>query len=191
MSASKMDREPAVEKGPEKTGVRDETAALLLRGVERLAEIQKQYLDIAVQHNAEVVEVAQKAAEKLPGKPFFPMLDLTNSAVNRTAEIQKTTIDFFVEQTRVWTNLFKDRNSTAKESAESTANVAKQALEQSFAVQKKTMENTAAQAKAWVDATRREFGLTGAQAEALTDTFQRGVESVVEAQKEVLDLVTH
>ncbi len=88
-------------------------------------------------------------------------------------------------------DMFKDRTSAASKSNESTSSMAKQALERSFAVQKKALEHTAAQTKAVMDATRRQFGLTGTQAETLTDTFQRSINTVVDAQKELLDLVTH
>jgi hypothetical protein len=144
-----------------------------------------------VQHTEESVEILKKAADKGPGTPRLPMLEVTNGAVKGYADTQKAAIDFVVEQGRVWTDMFKDPATTVKKSTESTSTIAKETMERSFAVQKKALEHAAAQTKAVVDATRRQFGLTGTQGDVLTDTFQRGVDTVVDAQKELLDLVAH
>jgi len=184
-------REPVVESAAERHDFRDNFATLFLRGMERVAEIQKQAIDLAVQQNAEMFDVLKKVAEKVPGAPSMPMFDLATGAVSRYADTQKSAIDFAVEQSEVWTGVFKDRAGSAKTSTESTANIAKQTMERSFAVQKKALQNTAAQAREVVDAAKHQFGLSGTQANAMTDSFQRGVDSIVEAQKELLDLVTH
>jgi hypothetical protein len=175
----------------EKAELRDELATVFLHGIERMAQIQKQGIDLAVQQNTELVDMLKKAADKMPGAPRLPMLDLAAGAVTRYAETQKSVIDYFVEQSQIWNDAFKDRIGIANNATQSVTNVAKQAVERSFAVQKKALENTAAQTKAIVDAAKNQFGFTGKQAEAMTDTFQRGVDTLVEAQKELLNLVTH
>jgi hypothetical protein len=190
-AATKTNREPAPEERAEKTTARDEIAVFFLRGLERSAEIQKQCIDLAVQQNNELFEVWKKAAEKTPGVPQLPMLDVSISAVNRYADIQKSAIDFVVEQSQIWTDALKERASYANKSAESIANVAKQTMESSFAVQKKALGHTAAQTRAVVDAARRQFGIKGPHIDSMTDTFQRGMDTVLEAQKELLDIVTH
>ena len=190
-AAAKLNRDPTVENDGVKPHFRDETTDLFLRGMERIAEVQKQIIDVAVQHTTETVEIMKKATERVPGMPRVPMLEVTGGAMSRYADTQKAAIDFLVEQSRVWMDMFKDRTSAASKSTESTTNMAKQTLERSFAVQKKALEHTAAHTKAVVDATRRQFGLTGTQADTLTDTFQRGIDTVVDAKKELLDLVTH
>ena len=187
----KANREPVVEDTAEKAEIRDTLAAIFLRGMERIAEIQKQSIDLAVQQNAELVDVFKKTAEKMPGVPRLPLLDATAGAVGRYADTQKAVINFMLEQTHVWTDAFKDRAGLANKSAESTTNVAKQTVERSFAVQKKALEHSAAQTKEVLDAAKQQFGLTGVQTDVMTDTFQRGVNTIVEAQKELLNLVTH
>lgn len=189
--AAKTNRESVMDDVTEKAGFRDETATLFLRGVERVAEVQKQFIDLAVQHNKEMVEILKKAAAKMPGAPRIPMLDLAQGAVNRYADIQKSAVDFIVDQNRIWTDAFKDRTGTVKKTGESATHAVKQAMESSFAVQKKALEHTAAHTKAVVDAARNQFGFSGTQADAMTDTFRRGVDTIVEAQKELLNIVTH
>jgi hypothetical protein len=190
-AAAKMNRNPVPPDGADRDEIRDDFAALFLRGLERIAEAQKQCLDFAVQHNREMMETFKKAAEKMPAVPRLPMLSAAQGAMNRYADIQKSAIDLVVEESRIWTDAFRDRTSTVKKAADSTSNVARKTVERSFAVQKKALEQGAAQTKAYVEAARHQFGFTGAQADAMTDNFQRGVDTIVEAQKELLDLVTH
>ena len=180
-----------MEERQDDTEFRNQGVDLFLHGMERIAEMQKQWIDVALQHNAETVEFFQKASSKVPGLPRLPVLDLASGAMKGYADTQKATIDFAVEQGRVWSNSLKDRAATVRKSTESTTNVAKETIERSFQVQKKALEHTAAQTKALVDATRRQFGITGSQADALAETFERSVDTVVDAQKELLDLVTH
>jgi len=190
-AAAKMNREPIPPDAAEKVEIRDDFGALFLRGLERIAEVQKQCLDLAVQHNTEWMATFKKAGEKVPTAPRLPFLEVAQGAMNRYADIQKSAIDLFVEESRIWTDAFRDRTTTVKKAVDSTTNVAKQTMERSFAVQKKAFEHGAAQTKAYVEAANHQFGLTGAQADAMTDNFQRGVDTIVEAQKELLDLVTH
>jgi hypothetical protein len=179
-----------VEDAAERSEIQDNFATIFLRGVERVSEIQKQAIDLAVQQNAELVDIWKKAAKKMPGGSRLPMLDLATGAMSRYAETQKSAIDFVVEQSHIWTDAFKDR-ATVKKSNDSTVNIARQTMERSFAVHKKALEHTAAQTKEMVDAAKDQFGFTGTQADAMSDTFQKGVDTIVEAQKELLDLVTH
>jgi hypothetical protein len=187
----KVSREPAGDEAAEKPEFVEKVSAVVLHGMARIAEIQKQYIDLAMQQNAEIVDILKKTADNMPGAPRLPMLDLATGAVSRFAETQKSVIDYFVEQSRVWTDGLKDHAGAGKSAADSVTNVAKQAVERTFAVQKKALENTAAQTKAVMDAAKHQFGFSGKQADAMTDTFQRGFDTIVEAQKELLDLVIH
>lgn len=187
----RVNREPVVEDAGIKPEIRDSFATLFLRGIERMAEIQKQAIDFAVQQNTEMADVLKKVAEKTPGAPRLPLLDLATGAVTCYADTQKAAIDLVVEQSQVWTDTFKDRARVDKKATDAATNVAKQTVEHSFAVHKKALEHTAAQTKAVVDAAKHQFGFNGAQADAMSESFQKGVDTIVEAQKELLDLVTH
>lgn len=188
--AGRTNRESVMDEATERVDFRDEMSALYLRGLERIAEAQKQFIDVAVQHNKETGELLKKSASKFPGAPRIPMLDLAYSAVNRFADVQKHAVDFIVDQNRIWIDAVKDRTTAAKKTGESATHAVKQVMESSFAVQKKALEHTAAHTKAVVDATRNQLGFSGTQADAMTDTFRRGVDTIVEAQKELLNMVT-
>lgn len=164
-------------------------AGALLKGVERIAEVQKQAINVAVQQNNEMAAIFKKASEKLPVAPRLAFLDLAVGAFGRYAETQKQAIDFVVEQSRVWTDLVKDRSKLVKELSDSNSKTVKQTIENSLAVNKRTVENAATDAKATVDAVREQFGLGGAQVISMTDTLKKGIDTVVDAQKEVMELV--
>ena len=186
----KMNREP-VEETPEIKQIRNDFASLFLHGIERVADFQKKAIDLAVQQNAEIVDVFKQNAEKLPGFQRLPLLDVMSDAFAQYADTQKSAIDLVVEQSQVWTDVFKDRAKMAGQSVKTVTNLTKQAMERSAAVQKKALECTAANAKATVNAARQQFGFSGSAADAVTETFQNSVDTIVDAQKELLDLVTH
>lgn len=175
---------------PFKEEFRNSLASLYLKGVERVAEVQKKSIDIALQQNAELFDVWKKFADKLPGSPQLTMLDLAASAFERYADTQKYAIDFTVEQARAWTDLAKERTTATHKSTDKVVNLAHQAMEHTVAAQKKALEHTAAQTKAVIETTKKQFGAAGMPADAIADTFVRGVDTMVEAQKEILDLVT-
>ena len=189
--SGRTNRESVIDEAAERVDFRNELSALYLRGLERMAEVQKQFIDLAVQQNKETGELLKKSASKLPGAPRIPMLELAYSAVSRYADVQKHAVDFIVDQNRIWIDAMKDRTAAARKTGESATQAVKQAMESSFAVQKKALEHTAAHTKAVVDAARNQMGFSGTQADAMTDTFRRGVDTIVEAQKELLNIVTH
>ena len=163
-------------------------AGVFLKSVERLAELQKQSIDVAVQQSAEMTDVMKKMAEKMPGALRPAIFDMATGNVARYADTQKSAINFVVEQSKMWTDTLKDRSQTAKDFSESNSKTVKQTLERSFVVNKKVLENTAAGAKAMLDAAKEQFGLRGTQAEAMADSFIKGIDTAVDAQKKVMDI---
>lgn len=164
-------------------------AGTWLKGVERVAEIQKQALSLAVQQNTEMAAMVKKAAEKLPMAPRLAFLDLAVGTFGRYAEAQKQAIDFAVEQSRLWTDLFKDRSRLGKDVTEANNKAVKQSIENTLGVNKKGLDTAAAEAKATVDAVKEQFGLGGPQVVNMSDTFKKGIDAVVDAQKELMELV--
>jgi chorismate mutase len=164
---------------------------LYSRGIDRIADIQKRSIDIAVQQNAEMIDTWKKLVQKLPGGARLPLLDVTATMFERFADAQKHAIDLAVEQSRSVIESVKDRATVANKATEAAIHVTNQAVERSVAAQKKVVETTVAQTKAVLEATRQQMGAAGMPADTAVSSFQRGVDSFVEAQKEMLDLVAH
>jgi len=161
------------------------------RGVDRLAEIQKKCIDLATQHEIEGIEMWKAMAQKMPGAPRLPMLDLLANTMERIAETQKYAIDLVVEQNRMLTDLAKEGVANVDTTKGNATNLMQQAVERSVATHKKFLDHSATQTKAAFETTRQQFGFTGGRADAVADSFQRGVDTIIEAQKDLLDVVTH
>src|SRR4051794_11833794 len=63
-AAAKINREPIIDEVQDNGGLREDATVLILRGMERIAELQKLCIDTAVQHSTDTVAVMKKAAEK-------------------------------------------------------------------------------------------------------------------------------
>ena len=169
--------------------VRNNFVTLFTRGIDRLADMQKRSIDIAVQQNVEVIDTYKKLVLKVPGVPRWPMLDVATTVLERFADTQKHAIDLAVEQSHAMIDAVKDRASVANKATEAAVNLTNQAVERSVAAHKKVVETTVAQTKAVLEATRQQMGAAGVPADAAVNSFQKGVDTFVEAQREMLDLV--
>ncbi|MGD0366263.1 MAG: hypothetical protein ABSA94_02310 [Acidobacteriaceae bacterium] len=187
-TTQRVHRDPAAPEPPAKIDVGESVASLFTTGVGRIAEIQKKTIEMAAQHNAEAVELCRNAVQKLPGAPGLFMLDLQSTGFDHYAEIQKVAIDFFVEQSRAFADLLKVRTATAEKVIEDADSFAKKSVERAVAMQKKALEHSAAQAKTVFESSNRQFGVEGSPVGAAADSIQRGVDAIVDAQKELLDM---
>jgi len=164
----------------------DTMTELYTNGIERLAEMQKKGLEIAVKHNAEVVGAWKKFTLPVPG---VLMLDLATTSFERFAETQKGAIDLMVEQTHTFAKVVKERKVKATDTMKEGKERAKEAIEHSVAAQKTALDYTAKQAKAAFETAKQQLGYTGTPAGAAAESMERGMDIVLEAQKELLDLV--
>lgn len=153
-------------------------------GIHRLAEIQRKGLEIAVEHNAEVGKTWKQFT---PAAPTVLMLDLAATALERFADTQKSAIDLMVQQTDTFAKIVRERKATASDSIKDGKARAKEVIEHSIAAQKTALDYTAKQAKTAFETAKQQLGYAGTPAGVAADSVQRGVEVVVEAQKELLD----
>ena len=155
-------------------------------GVDRLAEAQKKSIDLATEHNAEMVKTWKKVAAGAPG--LF-MLDLATTAFDRFAETHKAMIDLVVEQNHTLTGLVKERKVQAGKVIDDNVARAQEAIDQSVAAQKTVLDYTTKHTKAAFESAKKQFGYAGTPAGAAADSVQRGIEVVVDAQKELLEVL--
>ena len=159
---------------------------LYTNGIERLAEMQKKGLEIAVKHNAEVVGTWKKFTLPVPG---VLMLDLATTAFERFAETQKGAIDLMVDQTHTFAKVVKERKVKATDTMKEGKERAKEAIEHSVAAQKTALDYTAKQAKAAFETAKQQLGYAGTPVGTAAESMERGMDIVLEAQKDLLDLV--
>jgi hypothetical protein len=179
-------RGPVTDAAGERLDVIESMTQLYAGGIERLAEIQKKGLEIAVTHNAEVVNTLKKQMLPMPGAL---MLDLATTAFEHFADTQKGAINLVVEQTQALASVVKERKMKATDTIEEGKKRAKEAIEHTVAAQKTALDYTAKQAKAAFEAAKQQLGYPGTPAGAAADSMQRGMEVVVEAHKDLLDVL--
>ena len=179
-------KEPVTAAEAVKVDAIDSITELYTAGIERLAEVQKKGLEIAVKHNAEVAGAWKKFTLPMPG---FLMLDLATTGFERFAETQKGAIELMVEQTHTFSKLVKERKFKATETMEQGKKSAKEAIEHSVAAQKTALDYTAKQTKAAFETAKQQLGYAGTPVGTAAESMERGMDIVLEAQKDLLDLV--
>jgi hypothetical protein len=172
----------------EKTEVVETIATLYTNGVERLAEVQKMGIDLAVKHNAELLDAWKKIAQAFPAAPGMAMLDLASNAFDRYATTQKGAIDLVLEQSHALASLVKERAASTASATAGAGAIVRQTVEKAVAAQKSALDHSVAQTKVAFETAKQQFGMSGTPAEAGAESFQRGVGGLVEAQKELLDM---
>ncbi len=164
----------------------DAAFQLYTSGVERLAEVQKKAINTAIEHNAEVMKVWKK--QSLAAPALF-LVDLAATTFDRFADTQKGAIDLIVEQTHTLNGLVKERKVNAARTIEEGVVRAQEAINQSVAAQKTALDYTSKHTKTVFEAAKQQYGYAGTPVGAAADSVQRGVEVVIEAQKELLDVL--
>jgi hypothetical protein len=189
-AAARIPREPVAPETPEKNEFAESMTKLFTSGVGRLAEVQKKTLDIATQQNAEAVDFWKKTVKKMPGAPGLFLFELAGSGFERYVEIQKGLVDLMAEQSRAVAEWMKERTTVTNKVGEVAVKFAQQTVERTVATHKKNIDHAAAQTNAVFDTARKQFGLEGSPVESATDSIQRGVNAMMEAQKDLLEVAT-
>jgi len=165
--------------------VTDVFTPLYLNSINAVAELQKSSLDLVAEQTNEWIGAWKKAFGYLPVNPPAFFFDLAGQAVQTYVETQKSAINLIVEQTEAVTEIAKDRaDAYGKITATATA-VFQTAVTRSVEAQKKVLEFAAAQNKAVCEATKKQVG--NGPATVIVDTFERGADTVIAAQKSVLE----
>lgn len=188
MSANpRVPRDAAAEESAKNAELRDNFSAHYSKGVERMAEIQKRSIDLAMQHNKETIELWKQVMEKMPWAPRLNMFDQATGTLERFADNQKIAVDLMVEQARAFVDMAKERTTVARTSTEAVLNFAQQTFDRSVTAQKKAAKTTVSETRSAYENAREHFGFPG---NAVADSIQHGVDAMVEAQKELLETVS-
>lgn len=189
MSATpRVPRETAAPETAKKLDYGEQIGQWFTSGVGRIAEVQKKSIEVAAQQSAEAIALWKKTVEKTPGAPGVFMLDLMASGFERLAETQKGAIDLMVEQSKAAAEVVKERAATAAKTGESAVHFAQETVDRAAATHRKALDHAAAQTKAIFDTAKQQF--SGGPVEAAADSIQRGVNAIVDAQKELLEMAT-
>jgi hypothetical protein len=152
-------------------------ATSLNKGLERLFEVSKTSLELAVEHNAAVL-VSYKKALTTPG--FF-LFGLANRVLEDYVMLLKGLLDLAIVHPVIEADQ-KDSHDTSKAKAEITDQIL-QSVDRMIAAQKSTLSLTAKKTKA----VNEQACVNRALAETFEDIVQLRVEALL--AKEIVDLV--
>jgi hypothetical protein len=170
------------------TEAADVFAPFYVNTVNRVAELQKSSLDAVAEQTTEFVAAWKKAASYFPVPTPTFFFDIFGQAVQTAVETQKSAIDLVVEQTEAVTEIAKQRADAYSKIAETATAAFQTTVTRSVAAQKKALEFAAEQNKAVWEATKKQVG--NGPASIIADTFERGTQTVIDAQKSLLDATT-
>jgi len=162
-------------------------AALAISGAGRAIEASKTWLNLAANQNADILDAMKKA---LAGTPWaeLPILDLTEQAVEGYVAIQNELLDLTLEQITAVTNACQAAGTDVEKAKSEFANVLRTSADRATVAQNSVMNYAAKQAKAGMEAVKAQRGVVGTDAEVMTDAIQRGFDTVVAAQKELMEM---
>ena len=166
----------------------DVFAPFYVNTVNRVAELQKSSLDAVAEQTTEFVAAWKKAASYFPVPTPTFFFDVFGQAVQTAVETQKSAIDLAVEQTEAVAEIARQRAGAYADIAETTTEAFKTTVSRSVEAQKKVLEFAAQQNKAVWEATKKQIG--NGPASIIADTIERGANTVIEAQKSILDATT-
>jgi hypothetical protein len=159
-----------------------------MNNVERVAELQKLSLDVAAEQTAEWIGAWKNVFSSfpVPAPTFF--FDVFGQAVQTYVETQKSAIDVVVEQTQSMTEIAQQRADAYSKITESATAAFQATVTRSVEAQKKVLEFASAQNKNLCAAAKKQIG--AGPATAFVDSYERGAETIIDAQKSILDATT-
>ncbi len=168
----------------------DAFTPLYLNSVERMAELQKKSLDVAAEQTTEWMNAWKKAFSLFPVNPPTAIFDIAGQAVQTYVETHKSAIDQAVEQSHAVVKISQERASAYSKIAGEANSAFRSSVERSVEAQKKVLEFAAQQNKTICETAKKQLAPVGGPATAVVDTFQRGADTLIEAQKSFLDATT-
>jgi hypothetical protein len=141
------------------------------KGLEGLADLGRQVIDRSAQQNRDLANA------------FKTGVDLVVETVQQTGQAQRELLDVVVERGKVVSRLAADNVESVAKAAEGVTAVFESVRTFATAAQKKAVDFATTQNAAAYETAKRQFEASGS---AMVETFQRGVDTLLETQRVVL-----
>ena len=145
------------------------SADLLNKGLERVAEVSKTWLDLASEQNAEVL-ASYKKTLKAWSLPVF-LFDGIGTAAEGYVALQKSLLELAVEQSTAVITAVQECSQDASNAKSKINTLIQESTDRTVAAQSLVLEFSATQAKAVVEIVERQSG-------TLVETVQRSVDNL-------------
>jgi hypothetical protein len=166
-------------------------ATLFHKGVERLAEMQKQSLDLIAYQTADTIGVYKQRVPAASSGLGASLLDVIDQGIDRMAQSQKAMIDLVVQQSAHAIDMSKERRDVTSRWTSEVTEMFGEAAERAVAAQKICLNFAAEQNKTVTGVVKRQAAAMGStRAVAAVDTFQHNVDMATQTQQEMMDAAT-
>jgi hypothetical protein len=157
--------------------------ALYTKGLERTIEISKSTLDLAVKQNAEILASIKKAL-KGSSLPTLPILDLAGESFEGFVAVQKSLLDLALEQSNA---SIEAAQSFGKDASKAElSNVLQASFDRAITAQNTVVDFAVKQTKTGIETVKAQPGVAGTAVETISDSVQKGFDTVVAAQKDIV-----
>ena len=166
-------------------------AAIFHKGVERLAEIQKQTLDVVSNQTTEMIGALKQSFPAPSSMPGTSLLDVVDQGFERMAQTQKGMLDLMVQQSAHALEMTKERRDSTSRWTTGVTDLLSEAADRTVAAQKILLDFAAEQNKVVASALKGQASAVGSTpAAAAVDTLQRNVDVAIQTQRELMDAAT-
>ena len=181
---------PAAEKAEASFAVfPTEMVALCARAIERSANVQKAALDFTLQQSRETIEAVRRTMPSLPGMFLF---DVGLQALDQCAETQKKMLDMAVEQAGAVVEYSRQRGDNVARGLSGIGSLMQESVERGVTAQRSVLSFAAEQNRLMNETMRKQADACGVPATAMAaaDSVQRGMDALIDTQKELLDIAS-
>jgi hypothetical protein len=120
--------------------------SLFVKGVQRVAEIQKQALEHAVRQNAEIVDAYRKAARSIP--TVASRVELVEEALNQFVKAQESVTNQVVEQTLVLVKTVQEHSDAAAKVTMAFTGLIQDSIQHAIEMEKAVLDSVKRRGKA-------------------------------------------
>jgi hypothetical protein len=163
-------------------------AALFHKGLERIAEVQKNTLDMVARQTTDMLQACKQAYPVPSSWPGTPLFEVVDQGIERMAQTQKGMIDLVVQQSAQALDMAQERRDLASKWTAGLAGMMSETANRTVAAHKSLLDYAAEQNKVVAAAIKRQAGIAGsAPATEAVDAIQRNVDMAIQTQKELME----
>ena len=161
-----------------------EATKLFNKGLERVVDASKTVLDLAAAQNADVLAAIKKAAKPAQVPEF--VFDLAGQAVAGQVSLQKNLLDMILAQSLSVTEASHELVQEPTKAQAGISKLIQTSVDRAANAQDSVLEYAAAQTKAVTETLKSQPNVAGTPVETVADSIQRGVETAIATQKEIV-----
>ena len=161
-----------------------EATKLFNKGLERVVDASKTVMDLAAAQNADVLAAIKKAAKPAQVPEF--VFDLAGQAVAGQVSLQKNLLDMILAQSLSVTEASHELVQEPTKAQAGISKLIQTSVDRAANAQDSVLEYAAAQTKAVTETLKSQPNVAGTPVETVADSIQRGVETAIATQKEIV-----